>query len=121
MPRGGRPKQERPAAALKALERYAARNRPKIERAEAELDTLREERDWPVKAASKDGLPQTEIAKALGISQAASKHDRPRRLGLPLSALVGRSAGSGWPQGWPHAHINPLPERLLRVGEAEKE
>ena len=111
---------------LEGLERRRASGAPRSTRWSSTRDlwteglAARPERDWHVKAAYNDGLPQTENAKVLGVSQAASKHDRPRRLGLPLSALVGRSAGSGWPQGWP-THINPLPERLLRVGEGEKE
>lgn len=51
------------------LESYARKARPKMERLEADLDRLREERDQHVRDAYRDGLPQEDIADILGLSR----------------------------------------------------
>lgn len=66
MPRTGRQPQPRPPAVVAALGAHGLRER--LERAEAELDAVRAERDAAVRIAYRDGLPQAEIARVLGVS-----------------------------------------------------
>jgi DNA-directed RNA polymerase specialized sigma24 family protein len=51
------------------LEKFGAGFRPKLEKAEAELDRLREQRDEQIRLAYRDGLPMIEIAEVLGVSR----------------------------------------------------
>lgn len=51
------------------LEKFAAGFRPRVQKAEAQLDRLREQRDEQIRLAYRDGLPMIEIAEVLGVSR----------------------------------------------------
>jgi DNA-directed RNA polymerase specialized sigma24 family protein len=74
VPRGGRPRKERPEAVKRGLEKFARTYRPRVEKVEAELDGLRAERDRQIRQAYRDGLPMVEIAEILGVSRQTVSH-----------------------------------------------